>query len=97
MFVPVALTCPVTAAPQDLAGEQQEQWQDGLHQLKDLGMDDALAEKCLKRGFGWSSQAYWWKDKVNDVPKPGEVNNLSPQMLKVCSYVSIHQCFAFVS
>ena len=75
VFVPVELTCPVTAAPQDLAGEQQEQWQDGLHQLKDLGMDDALAEKCLKRGFGWSSQAYWWKDKVNDVPKPGEVKN----------------------
>ena len=36
-------------------------------------MDDGLAEKSLKRGFGWSSQAYWWKDKVNEVPKPGEV------------------------
>ena len=44
-----------------------------MQQLKDLGMEDVLAEKSLKRGFGWSSQAYWWKDKVNEVPKPGEV------------------------
>ena len=36
-------------------------------------MDDALAEKSLKRGFGWSSQAYWWKQKVKEVPKAGEV------------------------
>ena len=64
-----------TAVPQDLAGEDQERWQDGLQLLKELGMDDELAEKSLKRGFGWSSQAYWWKDKVNEVPKPGEVHN----------------------
>ncbi|KAL3157989.1 hypothetical protein ABBQ32_012387 [Trebouxia sp. C0010 RCD-2024] len=59
--------------PENLAGEEKERWQDGLQQLIGLGMDDVLAEKSLKRGFGWSSQAYWWKDKVNEVPKLGEV------------------------
>lgn len=44
-------------------------------------MDNGLAEKSLKRGFGWSSQAYWWKDKVNEVPKPGEVNTFAEQRL----------------
>ncbi|KAA6420927.1 MAG: hypothetical protein FRX49_09068, partial [Trebouxia sp. A1-2] len=61
------------AGTEDLSGEDKEQWQDGLQQLKGLGMADDEAEKSLKRGFGWSSQAYWWKDKVREVPKPGEV------------------------
>lgn len=65
------------AAPEDLTGKEKEHWQDGVQELMGLGMDDALAEKSLKRGFGWSSQAYWWKDKVNDVPKPGEVSDSS--------------------
>ncbi|KAL3160015.1 hypothetical protein ABBQ38_010402 [Trebouxia sp. C0009 RCD-2024] len=59
--------------PENLAGEEKERWQDGMQQLIGLGMDDVLAEKSLKRGFGWSSQAYWWKDKVNEVPKLGEI------------------------
>ena len=53
--------------------DDKEQWSDGLQQLKELGMDDASAEKSLARGFGWSSQAYWWKEKVKEIPKPGEV------------------------
>lgn len=61
------------AGTEDLSGEDKEQWQDGLQQLRGLGMPDDEAEKSLKRGFGWSSQAYWWKDKVKEVPKPGEV------------------------
>ncbi len=61
------------AGTEDLTGEDKEQWQDGLQQLQGLGMADDEAEKSLKRGFGWSSQAYWWKDKVKEVPKPGEV------------------------
>jgi len=61
------------AGTEDLSGEDKEQWQEGLQQLKGLGMADDEAEKSLKRGFGWSSQAYWWKDKVKEVPKPGEV------------------------
>jgi len=64
------------AGTEDLSGEDKEQWQDGLQQLKALGMDDDEAEKSLKRGFGWSSQAYWWKDKVREVPKPGEVSKI---------------------
>ena len=52
---------------------EKEQWTDGLQQLQDLGMDGTLAEKSLKRGFGWASQAYWWKEKVKETPKPGEV------------------------
>ncbi|DBA86931.1 TPA: hypothetical protein ACH3X2_000324 [Trebouxia sp. C0005] len=68
-------TAPVIqeAGTEDLSGEDKEQWQDGLQQLKGLGMADDEAEKSLKRGFGWSSQAYWWKDKVREVPKPGEI------------------------
>ncbi|KAL0036381.1 hypothetical protein WJX77_005113 [Trebouxia sp. C0004] len=61
------------AGTEDLSGEDKKQWQDGLQQLKGLGMADDEAEKSLKRGFGWSSQAYWWKDKVREVPKPGEI------------------------
>ncbi len=61
------------AGTEDLSGEDKEQWQDGLQQLKSLGMADDEAEKSLKRGFGWSSQAYWWKDKVKEVPRAGEV------------------------
>lgn len=45
-----------------------------MQQLRDIGMDDKLAEKSLKRGFGWSSQAYWWKQKVKEVPQSGEVS-----------------------
>lgn len=58
---------------EDMSEDDKEQWQDGLQQLKDIGMDDTQAEKSLKRGFGWSSQAYWWKQKVKEVPNPGEV------------------------
>ena len=61
------------AGTEDLSGEDKEQWQDGLQQLKSLGMADDEAEKSLKRGFGWSSQAYWWKDEVKEVPRAGEV------------------------
>ena len=89
------LSC-LLEAPQDLAGEEQEQWQDGLQQLKDLGLDDGLAEKSLKRGFGWSSQAYWWKDKVNEVPKPGEVHKSATQWLSIqeAQRVPCYRCFS---
>ena len=62
------------AALEDLSGEDKQLWEDGLQQLRDIGMDDKLAEKSLKRGFGWSSQAYWWKQKVKEVPQSGEVS-----------------------
>ena len=55
-------------------------------------MDDGLAEKSLKRGFGWSSQAYWWKDKVNEVPKPGEVGKSVHKLLGIPSHVGRYPC-----
>lgn len=71
--IPVLYSVLQEADVEDMSEDDKEQWQDGLQQLKDIGMDDTQAEKSLKRGFGWSSQAYWWKQKVKEVPKPGEV------------------------
>ncbi len=73
------------AALEDLSGGDKELWQDGLQQLNDIGMDDVLAEKTLKRGFGWASQAYWWKQKVKEVPKPGEVSSSHWSVCQCCS------------
>ena len=67
--------------------EDKEQWSDGLQQLKELGMDDDLAEKSLKRGFGWSSQAYWWKEKVEEVPKPGEASMYQSEVTLITACV----------
>lgn len=65
--------------------EDKQQWTDALQQLEDLGMDEEVAEKSLKRAFGWSSQAYWWKEKVKEVPQSGEVCNCMFQcMLPQC-------------
>lgn len=39
-------------------------------QLKDVGFEDADADKIVARAFGWGSQAYWRREKVDETPDP---------------------------
>lgn len=56
-----------------MQGDDLKKWNAGLSQLEKLGLDPERREKVLKQGFGWSTQKYWWKQKVNEVPQPEEI------------------------
>lgn len=38
--------------------------------LIEIGLERPDAEKFLTRAYGWGSQAYWRKEKVEEVPDP---------------------------
>ena len=37
------------------------------------GLDADKSEELLTRAFGWGSQVYWRKEKLNEVPDPKQV------------------------
>ncbi|KAA8499340.1 hypothetical protein FVE85_6925 [Porphyridium purpureum] len=51
--------------------ECDPQWMQAAQILtSDLGLSEDDARKALRRGFGWTSQVYWKKRRVQDIPEP---------------------------
>jgi hypothetical protein len=38
------------------------------------GLDADKSEELLTRAFGWGSQVYWRKEKLNEVPDPKQAS-----------------------
>jgi len=58
---------------QTLVGDDLEQWKACVALVEGVGFEADKAEEILTRAFGWGSQAYWRKSKVNQVPSPAQV------------------------
>lgn len=58
----------VSAAEEQLDPAEEEAWTVCSNVLENLGMTGEDAVTALRRGFGWSSQAYWRQEKVNECP-----------------------------
>jgi hypothetical protein len=54
--------------PASLEGDDAESWARAESIVASLGLDDASADKAMRRAFGWSTQAYWRNTKVREVP-----------------------------
>jgi hypothetical protein len=54
--------------PASLEGDDAESWARAESIVASLGLDDASADKAMRRAFGWSTQAYWRNSKVREVP-----------------------------
>ncbi|GFR44614.1 hypothetical protein Agub_g5899 [Astrephomene gubernaculifera] len=58
----------------ELSAEEATLWQSSCNTLAEaLGASSEEAARLLARGFGWSSQAYWRQDKVQELPQPHQV------------------------
>lgn len=65
-----AKTMPVI---ERLEGEDADKWNQCMDVLSEIGLEKPDAEKFLTRAYGWGSQAYWRKEKVEQVPEPENV------------------------
>lgn len=61
------------AIAEQLEDKDLASWNESLHVVQNLGIDNDLVESLLMRAFGWSSQAYWQGSKTDEVPVPEEV------------------------
>lgn len=53
----------------DLGAEEVAQWQAASSFVASaLGLSGQEADRLLARAFGWTSQAYWRREKVEEVP-----------------------------
>ncbi|GBF95026.1 hypothetical protein Rsub_07527 [Raphidocelis subcapitata] len=59
---------PAPSPPARLAPEQQAQWKACVQQLTSLGFGEEDSDKMVARAFGWATQAYWRKEKVEEAP-----------------------------
>lgn len=56
-----------------LDGDDAHKWNQCMDILIEIGLERPDAEKFLTRAYGWGSQAYWRKEKVEEVPDPENV------------------------
>lgn len=56
-----------------LKGDDLQKWNTCVGMVEKLGIESDQAQDIVSRAFGWGSQAYWRKEKVNEVPEPVEV------------------------
>lgn len=62
--------------PIGLSSEDVSTWTACREKLVQMGMDPDDAEKCLIRGFGWGSQAYWRQELVRASPSLDALESL---------------------
>jgi len=68
-----AVACAATevAGPR---GVNETKWTETIDKLTEsLSLDEAAAEKAALRAFGWGTQVFWQKTKVNEIPEPEDV------------------------
>jgi len=53
-------------ASQAAVFNEDDSWKPCIEKVVSLGLTEEEAVESLKRAFGWSSQAYWRKTKVNE-------------------------------
>eukprot|EP00245_Coleochaete_scutata_P006153 TRINITY_DN20337_c0_g1_i1.p1 TRINITY_DN20337_c0_g1~~TRINITY_DN20337_c0_g1_i1.p1 ORF type:complete len:251 (-),score=45.39 TRINITY_DN20337_c0_g1_i1:321-1073(-) len=58
---------------QNLSGQDLVDWEECVGEVVGLGFEAAEAEKMLERAYGWSSQAFWMDDRVNEVARPDDL------------------------
>eukprot|EP00959_Pyramimonas_sp_CCMP1952_P052964 1108168-Pyramimonas_sp.AAC.2 len=59
-----------------LTGDDLESWKATTAIVEEeTGLRPAVAEQIVTRAFGWSSQLYWRKSKIQEVPQPEQVTN----------------------
>lgn len=57
-----------------LTGDDLESWKATTAIVEEeTGLRPAVAEQIVTRAFGWSSQLYWRKSKIQEVPQPEQV------------------------
>lgn len=56
---------------------QSDSWKDSQSFIVELGFESPEAEDLLYEAFGWGSQKYWHKKKVNEDPDPNIVSTES--------------------
>jgi len=56
-----------------LKGDDLQKWNTCVGMVEKLGIESDQAQDIVSRAFGWGSQAYWRKEKVNEVPEPVEM------------------------
>jgi len=56
---------------------QSESWKESLSFIVELGFESLEANDLLSEAFGWGSQKYWHKKKVDEDPDPNIVSTKS--------------------
>ena len=51
-----------------LSADEVAQWESVKSLVSELGMDEAQADTCMVRAFGWGAQSYWRESKVEEIP-----------------------------
>ena len=46
----------------------KSRWESVKSLVSELGMDEAQADTCMVRAFGWGAQSYWRESKVEEIP-----------------------------
>lgn len=54
------------------------EWRDAVSCVRRLGVGDVDADRCIAQAFGWGTQKYWQKEKINQTPDPATVSPLMP-------------------
>ena len=76
---------------QTLKGDELTAWTESVAVLADMsGLDADKSEELLTRAFGWSSQVYWRKEKVNEVPDPKQVSVRAIQHKRLITCADAH-------
>ncbi|KAG2495410.1 hypothetical protein HYH03_006358 [Edaphochlamys debaryana] len=61
----------------ELASDEAESWQSAVEALSDsLGLTEDEASRLLARAFGWTTQAFWRREKVEELPTPSQVQGV---------------------
>ncbi|KAI8469146.1 MAG: hypothetical protein J3K34DRAFT_470176 [Monoraphidium minutum] len=73
-FAAAGAAAPGAARPapgppaEKLAPEELQEWAACVAQLEEFGLAAADAERIVARAFGWATQAYWRREKVEEPP-----------------------------
>lgn len=58
----------ITQIPEQLCEEAALEWKACATRLEDLGLEPEKAHVALGKAFGWSGQAFWRQERVEDAP-----------------------------
>jgi len=80
-----------------LTGDDLSQWQATVTMVEEVGFSVEEAEEIVTRAFGWSSQLYWRKSKIQVIPQPEQVAEsiayLKSNIAKPADFVKIVKGF----
>lgn len=61
------------ASVDELSEDEKRRWRECTAELMAIGLDEEEAERSISKAFGWSGQAYWRSEKVNQVPEQDQI------------------------